>query len=235
MSIQANAINETRKRKPRGHGHERRGEILAVAKELFASEGFETVTTRKLAERAGISQTGLYVYFQSKEEIMEALCREAFGHLIAGMQKAARETPLGPERLKRLGEAYIAFGLDYPEEYQLVFMSSLDGTPFIEQKDFGLPFEEQPPGMQAFLICYEQICELAAAGFLKRDDTLVVTQTVWMASHGLVSLLIARPQFPWADKKALIASVTETLVAGLTRDGVLAPETAKPARKKTRA
>ena len=217
MSINESATRETRRRKPRGHGHERRGEILAVAKELFASEGFETVTTRKLAERAGISQTGLYVYFQNKEEILEALCREAFGHLIERLEQAARETPLGPQRLKRMGEAYISFGLDYPEEYQLVFISSLEGTPFTEQKDFGLPFAEQPPGMQAFLICHEQIRELAAAGFLKRDDALVVAQTVWMACHGLVSLLIARPQFPWADKEALIASVTETLVAGLTR------------------
>jgi AcrR family transcriptional regulator len=225
MTIEPSQIQETRKRKPRGHGHERRGEILAVAKELFASEGFETVTTRKLAERAGLSQTGLYVYFQSKEEIMEALCKEAFGHLIERLQMAARQTPLGPERLKRMGEAYISFGLDFPEEYQLVFISSLEGTPFTEHKDFSLPFEEQPPGMQAFIICHEQIRELAEAGYLKRNDVLVVAQTVWMACHGLVSLLIARPQFPWADKEALIASMTETLVAGLTQ---------KPASRRAR-
>ncbi len=46
-------------RKPRGHGHERRSEILTAAKQLFISEGYETVTTRQLAERVGISQTGL--------------------------------------------------------------------------------------------------------------------------------------------------------------------------------
>ena len=46
-------------RKPKGSGQERRGEILAAATELFAAEGYGRVTTRALAERVGISQTGL--------------------------------------------------------------------------------------------------------------------------------------------------------------------------------
>jgi AcrR family transcriptional regulator len=216
MSMEEAEIAETRARKPRGHGHERRGEILAVAKELFAAEGFERVTTRKLAERAGLSQTGLYVYFQNKEEILDALCKESFGHLIERMQAAARETELGPERLRRLGEAYVSFGLDFPEEYQLVFMSNLEGTPYTEEKDLSVPYEEQVPGMQAFLVCYGQIQELAEGGFLKPVDLLVATQTVWMACHGLVSLLIARPQFPWAERKALIRSMLDTIAAGLS-------------------
>src|SRR5688572_25491389 len=95
------------KRKPRGSGHERREEILAAARELFVTEGFETVTTRKLAERAGLSQTGLYVYFQSKEEILETLCRDAFEKLIERMRQVERDTKLGPERLRRIIECYI--------------------------------------------------------------------------------------------------------------------------------
>ena len=51
----------------------RGGEILTAAKQLFMSEGYETVTTRQLAERVGISQTGLYVYFKNKEEILVEL------------------------------------------------------------------------------------------------------------------------------------------------------------------
>lgn len=218
MSLDDEAqLGETRARKPRGHGHERRGEILTVAKELFAAEGFERVTTRKLAERAGLSQTGLYVYFQNKEEILETLCKESFGHLIDRLHAAARETELGPERLRRLGEAYVSFGLDFPEEYQLVFMSNLEGTPFTEKKDFSVPFEEQVPALQAFLVCHAQIEELAEGGFLKPVDVMVATQMVWMACHGLVSLLIARPQFPWADRQALIRAMTDTIVAGLSR------------------
>lgn len=213
--MQRNAISSPHARKPRGLGHERRGEILAAARELFLTEGFETVTTRKLAERAGLSQTGLYVYFQGKEEILRALCHEAFDGLVERIQRAARETELGPGRLRAIIKAYIVFALQYPDEYQIVFMSRAAGTPFAEPKDLSLPFEEQPPGLQAFLICREQVAQLSAAGFLKPIDVSVAAQTIWMACHGLVALLIARPAFPWADRQALIDSMADTLVAGL--------------------
>ena len=46
---------------------------FAAATELFASEGYGRVTTRELAKRVGISQTGLYIYFRTKEEILLAV------------------------------------------------------------------------------------------------------------------------------------------------------------------
>ena len=202
-------------RKPRGQGHQRREEILAAARQLFVSEGFETVTTRKLAERAGISQTGLYVYFESKEEILKTLCHDSFGKLIERIARVEAETELGLPRLRRMIECYIEFGLEYPDEYQMVFMSSAAGTPFAEPKDLSLPYDQQPPGLQAFLAYREQVARLSTAGFLKPVDVLVATQTLWMACHGLVALLIARPSFPWADRQALIATLTDTLVDGL--------------------
>lgn len=217
MTTQANLTAQSHRRKPRGLGHERREEILAAARELFITEGFETVTTRKLAERAGLSQTGLYVYFQSKEEILEALCRGTFEKLIERMRVAERETRLGPARLRRIIECYIAFGLDYPDEYKLVFMTNAAGTPFAQRKDLSVPYDEQPPGLQAFLAYREQVAQLSVAGFLKPIDVLVATQTLWMACHGLVALLLARPNFPWADRKTLVDALADTLVAGLQR------------------
>src|SRR3546814_13542846 len=46
-----------RARKPRGQGHERVEEILAAAKALYAEGGYEFTTTRRIAERVGVSQT----------------------------------------------------------------------------------------------------------------------------------------------------------------------------------
>src|ERR1700704_2787883 len=60
-------------RKPKGSGRERRDEIIAAAKELFMTEGFAKVTTRAIAEKAGLSQTGVYLYFPAKEDILKAI------------------------------------------------------------------------------------------------------------------------------------------------------------------
>jgi Transcriptional regulator len=53
-------------RKPKGSGQERREEIIAAAKALFMTEGFAKVTTRAIAEMAGLSQTGVYLYFRPR-------------------------------------------------------------------------------------------------------------------------------------------------------------------------
>src|SRR5438876_10243988 len=75
-------------RKPKGFGGERRDEILAAATELFASEGFGRVTTRELARRVGISQTGLYIYFRTKEEILAAISDRTHDAMTAAFDAA---------------------------------------------------------------------------------------------------------------------------------------------------
>src|SRR5579859_5270420 len=68
-------------RKARGSGHERLGEILAAARALFLEHGAENVSTRKIAERVGISQTALFAYYKTKDDILAQLVRDAFQEL----------------------------------------------------------------------------------------------------------------------------------------------------------
>jgi AcrR family transcriptional regulator len=209
-------MSEARTRKPRGQGHERRAEILAAAKAMFIAEGYAMVTTRKLAERVGISQTGLYVYFQSKEEILYALSQATFAKLGEALRAAVEGVAPGPELLRRLARAYIEFGLANRDEYELTFMASdAPLKPFHEDKDLTRPFEQQGVGLQAYLIVQEQVQRLQAAGVIAEPDPAIATQTIWVALHGLVALLIARSGFPWADTRLLTDSLVETLVRGL--------------------
>jgi len=204
-----------RRRKPRGLGHERHGEILAAAKALFISEGYETVTTRKLAERVGLSQTGLYVYFKSKEEILDALCRETFEQLAQGFHQTVSGAKPDLDLLRRLIAGYVEFALKHPDEYQLTFMVSHAMLKHSHNKDLSRPFHEQGPGLQAFMLFREQVARMIEAGVVRPMDVNVATQTIWVACHGLVAMLIARPEFPWADCKCLVDALVEILVRGL--------------------
>ncbi len=69
-------------RKPKGEGHARRGEILAAAERIFVDHGYEGATIRKIADAVGLSSTALYMHFADKGEILQEICREAFGQLI---------------------------------------------------------------------------------------------------------------------------------------------------------
>lgn len=206
-----------RTRKPRGLGHQRRGEILTAARRLFIKEGYENFTTRKLAEKVGLSQTGLYVYFKSKDELLDAVCRATFERLVLRLRELASSFGDTPGLLSRLIEAYVEFGLEYPDEYQLTFMSGHSAPKFTSRKNLARPLDQQGIGVQAFLLFRDQIGRLITAGVLKNEDATLMTQTVWAAAHGLVALMIARPGYLLSEKGALITTMVDTLHAGLRR------------------
>jgi AcrR family transcriptional regulator len=203
-----------RRRKPRGAGHERRAEILAGAKELFIGKGYESVTTRELAARAGLSQTGLYVYFQNKEAILAELRRSTFERLGARLGGIVAKGPPGAARLRQLLAGYLQFALENADEYQLTYMVA-HASLKQERKDLTRPAAEQPPSLQVFLAFRDEIARLIAAGTLRRADPMAVTQALWAAVHGLAMLLITHPTFPWVDHPLLIDTLVETLVRGL--------------------
>jgi AcrR family transcriptional regulator len=210
-----------RTRKPRGQGHERRGEILAAAKALFVAEGYPGFTTRKLAERVGLSQTGLYVYFRSREEIFDALCRQSFARLAEAFREAEQAPGEGFERLRALGHAYIDFGLANPDEYRLTFM---DGPGLLKMPDHdpmaGLepPLDNQGIANQVFGMIHDVLRRLARDGALRPVDLIPATQTTWLSLHGLVSLIIARPRFRKSSQAELIEAMLESLVHSLRGD-----------------
>jgi AcrR family transcriptional regulator len=68
---------------------ERRNEFKDAARNLFALKGFENVTTKEIAEEAGLSRSLIYRYGSSKAEILEELSRD----MIKGHARALEEMP----------------------------------------------------------------------------------------------------------------------------------------------
>jgi len=60
---------------------QRREELLAAARRVFAARGFRGTTIADIAEEAGIALGTIYLYFPSKEEVFAALTQQ-LGDLI---------------------------------------------------------------------------------------------------------------------------------------------------------
>ena len=50
----------------------------------------------------------------------------------------------------------------------------------------------------------------------RKTNVDAVTQMIWAGGHGITSLLITMPDFPWAKKGELIDLMIDTLISGLT-------------------
>ena len=205
-------VTPFRTRMPRGQGHLRRPEILAAAKQMFLADGYAAFTTRKLAARVGLSQTGLYVYFKSKEELFDTLCRQSFVALGDDFRRAVAEAGEGMSRLRALGLAYIQFGLAHPDEYRLTFLEGPGLNKMSPPDASGAP---QGVGHNVFLIIRNELGRLAEAGELRPVDLTVATHTVWFGLHGLVSIFIARPGYLRAERDALVEDLLDSLENGL--------------------
>lgn len=85
---------------------ERRGEIVEIAIEHFALNGYKAASTNDVAHEAGISQPYLFRLFQTKRELFLA-CHELIHERISETFAAAARGLPQPERLEAMGDAYV--------------------------------------------------------------------------------------------------------------------------------
>ena len=88
---------------------EREREILAVAAQLFAQDGFETVAVRNIAEKVGLSKATLYHYFKDKDEIYARIVIDTLEKLCLITEEKVAEASTAREKLAYFMEANARF------------------------------------------------------------------------------------------------------------------------------
>lgn len=209
-----NAPRPRSPRKPKGQGAERREEILAAALKLFTEFGVYAVSTRQIAQAVGISQPTLYAYFPTKDDIGRELHDRAFALLARRLADGEHGPVDSPACMAAMLRVYVDFGLENPDMYRIAFMSETrEVKNWWEQKDIAL----SPSTQSTYGVLRAEIAKLHARGLTVDLDPEAITQSVWSSMHGLVSLLIAKPGFPWVDRQRLIESHLAAVVRGVWR------------------
>jgi AcrR family transcriptional regulator len=198
---------------------ETRDKILDAARELFVNEGYEGVSMRKVAQKIEYSPTAIYVHFQDKEQLFLELCHSDFRRLAESFgQLAVISDPV--ERLRRIGHAYMQFGLENPNHYRMMFMTSHPPIPNGVEKEMG----KGNPEEDAYAFLQQTVQEALRAGAFRPEltDADLIAQTLWAGVHGVVSLQIAKcddPWVPWHSFQQRADSVTEGMLGGLLKRG----------------
>jgi AcrR family transcriptional regulator len=188
-----------------------RTRILDAARELFANEGVESVTMRRIADRIEYSPTAIYFHFRDKEALLAELCDSDFRAFAHGFTLIAQiSDPV--ERLRAAGRAYVEFGLNNQSHYRLMFMTpkTTDASTIAK----GNPEED------AYAFLKGIVAELMATGRFRDDltDFDLTAQVIWSAMHGLVSLEIAKCKDEWVEWRPIeerSAVVIDMILRGL--------------------
>src|SRR5690349_1488877 len=150
--------------------------IVATARELAEQQGWDAVTTRKLADRIEYSQPVLYGHFRGKREIIGAVALQGAAELAAAVRAAAAAADGPQARVAALARAYLDFAAGNPAVYDAMF-----------QLDGGLAFAEADtpePLKDGFAALRESLGEVAGDGV----DPGAFTEVFWAALHGLATL-----------------------------------------------
>src|SRR5947209_14080664 len=94
-------------RKPRADGLESRRAILNAAANLATTRGLEGLSVGELAQHIGMSKSGLYAHFKSKEELELATIETAAEIFERDVLGPAGESPGGLSRVRALSEAFL--------------------------------------------------------------------------------------------------------------------------------
>ncbi|MFC8437155.1 TetR/AcrR family transcriptional regulator [Streptomyces griseoincarnatus] len=171
---------------------ERERLIVATARELAEEQGWDAVTTRRLAERIEYSQPVLYSHFRGKREITGAVALQGAAELAAELRRASTEAEAGAGagasasvegvrgRVTALARAYLDFAERNPAVYDAMF-----------QLDGGLAFaaEDTPEALKdGFAALLETLRDVAGEGV----EPGLFTEVFWASLHGLATLTRAR-------------------------------------------
>jgi AcrR family transcriptional regulator len=96
-------------RKRRSDGERSRGAILREAAQLATVEGITGLSIGRLAEAVGMSKSGLFAHFGSKEELQLATIETANAVFAELVIAPAESAPTGLERLRRLADGYLRY------------------------------------------------------------------------------------------------------------------------------
>ena len=205
----------TQQRRARERG-EIRSLIMDTARTLFAAEGYEAVSMRRIADAIEYSATAIYVYFKDKDALIRELCREDFGKLAAMSNKLGQVAdPI--ERIRQLGHGYVRFAVKHPNHYRLMFMTP-DQNEKLDEADLA---RKGNPDVDGYAFLLNTVREAFEAGrFLPElKSPELIAQTFWAVSHGVASLQIAKADNGWVEWKPLeqrTALALEAILRGMT-------------------
>jgi TetR/AcrR family transcriptional regulator, fatty acid metabolism regulator protein len=94
--------------------------ILDAAVRVFAAEGYDTARVGDVAREAGVAYGLVYHYYGSKEAVLEAVFREAWGRLLAAVAVAEETGGDAAEQLELVVKIVLRAWRDDPDLVRLL-------------------------------------------------------------------------------------------------------------------
>jgi AcrR family transcriptional regulator len=167
------------------------------------------VSIRAVADAVGVTPPSIYLHFADKDELIWEVCEEQFRKFDTHLESRTAGIDDPVETIRACGRAYVEFGLSNKEGYRILFMGR--GRPGAAKHEH-TSMTAVSPTLDRVVGNLRRGME---TGQIARDDPELVALGLWTAVHGITSLLISLPDFPWpASREAMVDCVINQVLAG---------------------
>lgn len=103
------------------HRENLRSDLINAGIKIVRSEGLEKLSLRKVAKECHVSHAAPYTYFNSKQELLNAMQQHITNKFTRIMVETAEEYSNDPDQLIKLGNVYLQFFLKNPDYFNFTF------------------------------------------------------------------------------------------------------------------
>jgi AcrR family transcriptional regulator len=200
------------KEKRHRYKEEFRRDILNSARDLFIDVGYEKFSMRRLAKKIEYSPTTIYHYFKNKDDLLFAICEEVAEQFLVRIRyfRSVQSKPF--EALRQAMLYLVEFAFDNPNQYKVFFLTrpNIYGS----QEEF---MKRESMARDSYLEFRAIVQACIKAGQLRRMNIDVLAQVLATAPHGLITMVLCRSGFPWADQKVLATTLVDGLLQGFRK------------------
>jgi AcrR family transcriptional regulator len=154
------------------HKENLKTQLVEIAWEICSVESWQKVNMRRVASKAGVSNTAFYRHFKNKNDLKAELMLRGFQIVYGGMKDLTNN-------FSSYGAHYIRFGVEYPHIYDLMFeytdinMSLYPDLETLSDASFSGIVE----GLKSFMANKSE------------NDVMIKAYNVWASVHGIVGIL----------------------------------------------
>ena len=179
-----------------GSGTEKaRANIVVAALQLIDEGGVAALTTRAVAQTAGVQAPTIYRLFGDKRGLLNAVAEQGMSRFVAE-KRAVEPHPDPVQDLRDAWDHYIEFGLANPAVFAIM-------------NEIGSPMAQSPASLAGMSVLERRVHRIAQAGRLKVAQNRAVA-LIHAAGVGTVSTLLALP----ADDRGRLPSDAREAVFG---------------------
>ncbi|HEY6251251.1 MAG TPA: TetR/AcrR family transcriptional regulator [Candidatus Angelobacter sp.] len=181
--------------------------IRNTARELFAKEGYQSVSMRRIAAEIGCSPMAMYRHFADKDDLLLSICEETFDQMNRLLDKEHQKFLPPLETLRASVSTIMDFHVSHPNHFRVTYLTSLPSGPLRERKAVMArgTVDRLRNGIR-------ECAEAKGIGI----DVETMTQMIRVAIHGFASIMInTHPVCPLGNPQQLKQQLVRTLTREL--------------------